>query len=577
LHNEYLAAEIYIPSDENTVANKNDITYDSQCQFPSGDFYIKLDASPPRSPSLVVDIENSFLRVGTKVIVAQQKSDVEHDSNQLWRYEDGFLVNKQTDLCLEAETVKARGRLILHHRRSTAQINNQKWILTSEGRIALQCQPKFVLRAKRKNIVLADSTSKGFKNIQFIIQPFHPVKKCNGVVRLELVSAEGLKNVDSFLAGLSDPYVRILHADNSKDIIAQTKVIDNDLNPVWNEVHYLPVKYIGEKFILEVMDFNTIIKHRPLGNCQLDTCELIKEGTPNGIDVWSNLSIQGQIHYKAKFFTLEPLPKPTPDFLANIKEKPFGHSKLCVLITLQAPNGGIPPSDTLAYLFGFEFQKDLLNLYKSQCGEERNFKINPTVWTTSMVLWFLHFLLKDYKSEWDSFCERAEQYISKEINDIAIERTVIAIAKRAVHERFKIPIAIAKKPKVKSFFGSIYKKAAKLSDQIENALAFDKNKHDDHEKAEALIIVGESATPEKCKEIVSDQKDDGSIELSDSVCNELDVPKEEIIKTIQKKIKNNKLKSPKHSSSLGTAISISYLKNAAPQHESLWKDKYDKA
>ncbi|CAG8827092.1 10426_t:CDS:1, partial [Dentiscutata erythropus] len=87
----------------------------------------------------------------------------------------------------------------------------------------------------------------------------------------------------------------------------------------------------------------------------------------------------------------------------------------------------------------------------------------------------------------------------------------------------------------------------------------------------------ETATPEKCEEIVSNQKDDGCIELSDSVCNELDVPKEEVITTIQKKIKNNKLKSPEHSSSLETAVNLAYLKKAASQYGDIWKDKYNKA
>ncbi|CAG8746032.1 8240_t:CDS:2, partial [Racocetra fulgida] len=48
----------------------------------------------------------------------------------------------------------------------------------------------------------------------------------------------------SFYNGKSNPYVRVFHTGNDKDIVAQTKVIDNDLNLVWNEVHYRPVKNI---------------------------------------------------------------------------------------------------------------------------------------------------------------------------------------------------------------------------------------------------------------------------------------------------------------------------------------------
>ncbi|CAG8575162.1 1940_t:CDS:2 [Dentiscutata erythropus] len=130
-----------------------------------------------------------------------------------------------------------------------------------------------------------------------------------------------------------------------------------------------------------------------------------------------------------------------------------------------------------------------------------------------------------------------------------------------IEENKKDEIPKTEKP-IKNFFGGLYDKAAKLGDQLENAL-------DDHEKAEALIVVEESGTPEKCKEIVSDEKDDGCIELDDSVCNELDTPKENIINTIQRIAKNDKLKTPERKSTLEPSISIPYLKKAAPHHEEL--------
>ncbi|CAG8472098.1 1000_t:CDS:10 [Gigaspora rosea] len=103
--------------------------------------------------------------------------------------------------------------------------------------------------------------------------------------------------------------------------------------------------------------------------------------------------------------------------------------------------------------------------------------------------------------------------------------------------------SFVKKKSVKEGTRDVVGGAKEAVDAQEDVLTFDKDKFDDHEKAEALIIVEESATPEKCKDIVSNQKDDGSIELVDTICNELDVPKEEINKTIQKKTKNTKLRS----------------------------------
>ncbi|RIB08048.1 hypothetical protein C2G38_2147276 [Gigaspora rosea] len=192
------------------------------------------------------------------------------------------------------------------------------------------------------------------------------------------------------------------------------------------------------------------------------------------------------------------------------------------------------------------------------------------------------------EGEWSDKYNKAREYPSKPIGNKDAEEELIKcvdnkVTDKVIEEKKRDVIELKKdeipKPeKAKSFFGSLYEtvssKIGDIGDQIEYALTFDKDKYDDYEKAEALIIVEESATPEKCKEIVSGQNDDGSIELGDTVCNELNAPKEEIITTIQKKITNDKLKLPELNS---TAVNLSYLKKAAPKHESLWKDKYDKA
>ncbi|CAG8589293.1 862_t:CDS:10, partial [Diversispora eburnea] len=438
-------------------------------QFPPGDFYIKSATSPsgesinaPSSQNLVVDVEKggffSWSKDGAKIVITHQKSDTEHDQYQLWKYEDGLIINKQTSLCLEAENGKLGNRLTLHSRKSPHQANNQRWIFTKDGHIALQSNTKHVIEVKKggSTVVLSDSQSKNFSKgppAKWVLLPLHKKKRSDGsaigVVRLELVGAKNLKSADSFLAGgKSDPYVKVF-PEGSKEIIAQTKVIDDDLNPVWNEIHYLPVKNMGDKFIFEVMDFNTFTKDKSLGICQFEvTRELVKEvsddvfeGTPNGIDIWAKLSIKGQLNYKAKFFALTPLPDPSPDFLANLKEKPFDRSTLFVLITLQAPNGSFPPSNTLANLFGYSNHDELLEFYKKNCREDRVLKINPTVWTTSMVLWFLRYLLKEFRNEWAGVVERAKQYISKEINgDLEIEEIVFATGRKAVRERFDIKI-----------------------------------------------------------------------------------------------------------------------------------------
>lgn len=77
---------------------------------------------------------------------------------------------------------------------------------------------------------------------------------------------------------------------DSQDIMTQTKFIENTLDPIWSEVHYLPVKNIGDKFILDVIDFNSFTKDKPLGYVIFEVTKerfhlmCMYEGTLNGID-----------------------------------------------------------------------------------------------------------------------------------------------------------------------------------------------------------------------------------------------------------------------------------------------------
>ncbi|KAF0430579.1 membrane bound c2 domain-containing protein [Gigaspora margarita] len=259
---------------------------------------------------------------------------------------------------------------------------------------------RLVLHHRKSGNLYASKASKHPLATQFIIIPLHPVKKSDAAI------------------GKPDPYVRVFHSGNNKDIIAQTKVIDNDLSPVWNEVHYSPIRCIGDKFILDVMDFNTFVKDKPLGNCTLDiTGELVKEvsegcyeGTSNGIDIWAKLTIQGQIYYKAKFFPLEPLPKPTPDFLANLKEKPFDRAAFYVLITLQAPN---------------ELDEAVRNL-------------DHKIWATVLVTFFLKVLLWKHRREWVNIYNRAESWLSENVIDFEVEERLYNYANKFVIKHFKI-------------------------------------------------------------------------------------------------------------------------------------------
>jgi hypothetical protein len=76
--------------------------------FPEDYFYLRVG-----STSHVLDVERSStffgfggssVKEGSKTVIASQKSDAESEVGyQLWRHENGYLVNKQTSLYLEVD------------------------------------------------------------------------------------------------------------------------------------------------------------------------------------------------------------------------------------------------------------------------------------------------------------------------------------------------------------------------------------------------------------------------------------------------------------------------------------------
>lgn len=95
-----------------------------------------------------------------------------------------------------------------------------------------------------------------------------------GVLRVWLKRAVDVKNVEAALGGKSDPYVRVM---GNNRIMARTEVINNNLNPEWDQIIYVPVHSTRERFMLEVMDYQNIGKDRSLGYVDLAARDYIDE------------------------------------------------------------------------------------------------------------------------------------------------------------------------------------------------------------------------------------------------------------------------------------------------------------
>jgi Ca2+-dependent lipid-binding protein len=133
-----------------------------------------------------------------------------------------------------------------------------------------------------------------------------------GVVRLWLQKAVDVKNVEAALGGKSDPYVRVQIANITR---GRTEVVNNNLNPEWDQIVYIPVHNLREHLLLECMDYQHLTKDRSLGSTELRVSELAQESDnteypyvslgkkaaqdPLRLDKGGGL--KGKLHYVAEF------------------------------------------------------------------------------------------------------------------------------------------------------------------------------------------------------------------------------------------------------------------------------------
>lgn len=101
-----------------------------------------------------------------------------------------------------------------------------------------------------------------------------------GVMRVHFQNARNLRNVET--VGKSDPYARVLLSGIEK---GRTVTFQNDLNPDWDEVMYVPMHSSREKLTLEVMDAENIGKDRSLGSIEISAADFIHESAEGGFEV----------------------------------------------------------------------------------------------------------------------------------------------------------------------------------------------------------------------------------------------------------------------------------------------------
>jgi Ca2+-dependent lipid-binding protein len=101
-----------------------------------------------------------------------------------------------------------------------------------------------------------------------------------GVMRIHFQSARDIRNLETI--GKSDPYGRVLLSGIEK---GRTVTFQNNLNPDWDEVIYVPMHSTNERLTLEVMDQEKLGKDRTLGSIEIPASDYIRESATGGYEV----------------------------------------------------------------------------------------------------------------------------------------------------------------------------------------------------------------------------------------------------------------------------------------------------
>ncbi len=171
-----------------------------------------------------------------------------------------------------------------------------------------------------------------------------------GSMRIHLKKAIDVKNVEAALGGKSDPYVRVTL--NNHDM-ARTDVINNNLNPEWDAMVYVPVHNLRERLLLEVMDFQNIGKDRSLGTVELAVREYAQEGGPartpfistggrdreDKIRIDGKATFKGTLVYHAEFV-------PAVSLRGGVSFKPAENELVAAAKEIQAQAGGTDTPST---------------------------------------------------------------------------------------------------------------------------------------------------------------------------------------------------------------------------------------
>ncbi|KAI9486937.1 MAG: ricin B lectin domain-containing protein [Benjaminiella poitrasii] len=109
--------------------------------FPPGWFYIQSKCSH----KMVLDVSSDSLKAVAKVVVWTKKE--QNCDNQLWMYDHGYLINKNSGMVLDVQggILESDKQIIQYKRKMLEDADNQRWYYRDDGFIYPQSTPNLVL------------------------------------------------------------------------------------------------------------------------------------------------------------------------------------------------------------------------------------------------------------------------------------------------------------------------------------------------------------------------------------------------------------------------------------------------
>ncbi|KAG1757254.1 C2 domain-containing protein [Suillus lakei] len=269
----------------------------------------ELDATQSLSGDL-----NPLVKVflGNSTSYTHKSQIIKHTNNPVWESPTEFICADKSSSVITVKVVDERDFLqdpvvgymsvrLVDLLQTDPTVNREWWPLNGckSGKIRLSCE--------WKPLQMAGALSSADQYVPPI-----------GAVRLWLRKATDVKNVEATLGGKSDPYIRVLVNNVT---LGRTEVINNNLNPEWDQIIYIPVHSLREasfstsSMFMEVLDYQHLTKDRSLGSVELHVSDLARESPADPQYRYESTGVKevaepiqtdgnsykGHLHYTAEF------------------------------------------------------------------------------------------------------------------------------------------------------------------------------------------------------------------------------------------------------------------------------------